>query len=129
MADGGGTLRLQYEAAASGDRLDYPVALVTTLCRYGGRRWWLVCPLARGDRACGRRARKLYLKGRYFGCRACHDQTYRSRQRSDAQAYALARRGVDAIHSTRWRTVGDLGVMMAALAILRKRYARPRQRA
>ncbi len=113
VADGGCTLRLRYEAAASGECLDYPVALVTTPCRYGGWRWRFVCPLARGDTGCGRRARKLYLKGRYFGCRHCHDLTYRSRQRSDARAYDLARRGLDAIHPTRWEKVGDLGVMMA----------------
>ncbi len=69
--------------------------------------------------------RKLYLAGRYFGCRHCHDLTYRSRQRSDRRAYALARRGVGAIRPTQWKTVGDLGVMMQALDILQKRYARP----
>ncbi|MBN9517003.1 hypothetical protein J0H58_00560, partial [bacterium] len=125
VADDGGALRLRYEAAASSERLDYPVALVTTPCRYGGLRWWFVCPLARGDTGCGRRARKLYLKGRYFGCRDRHGLTYRSRQRSDARAYALARRGLDAIRPSRWKKVGDLGVMMAALTMLRKRYARP----
>ncbi len=125
VADRGGTLRLRYEAVASGERLDYPVALVTTPCRYGGLRWWFVCPLARGDAGCGRRARKLYLKGPYFGCRHCHDLTYRCRQRSDARAYDLARRGLDAIRPTKWKSVGDLGVMMAALTILQKRFDRP----
>jgi hypothetical protein len=33
----------------------YPVSMVTTPCRFGGSRWWWVCP------ATGRRVRKLYL--------------------------------------------------------------------
>lgn len=125
LGEAGGAVRLRYAAPASGEPLDYRVDLVATPCRLGGRRWWFVCPLARGEAGCGRRVRKLYLRGRYFGCRTCHDLTYRSRQRSDARAYALARRGVDAIHPTRWKNVGDLGVMMQALEILQKRFARP----
>lgn len=122
VVEAGGEMRLRYAPARDpGAALDYRVPLVTTPCRLGGRRWWLICPLARGDAACGRRVRKLYLAGRYFGCRHCHDLTYRSRQRSDARAYALARRGVYAIHPTRWKKVGDLGVMMQALDILQKR--------
>lgn len=56
MAADGGTLRLRYEAVASGGRLDDPGALVTTPCRYGGRRWWLVCrsPAGTGGAAGGR---------------------------------------------------------------------------
>jgi hypothetical protein len=39
-------------------------------------------PLARDGTACHRRVRMLYRPwgARYFGCRACHDLTYRSRQ-------------------------------------------------
>ena len=33
----------------------YPVSMVTTPCRFGGSRWWWVCP------ATGRRVGKLYL--------------------------------------------------------------------
>ncbi len=125
VAEAGGSIRLQYEATASGERLDHPVPLVTTPCQLGGRRWWFVCPLSRGDAACGRRVRKVYLAGQYLGCRYCHDLTYRSRQRSDARVYARTRLVVDAIRPTKWRKVGDLGVMMQALTILQKRYARP----
>ncbi len=31
---------------------------------------------------CGRRVGKLYLAGRYSGCRACHGLTYASRNES-----------------------------------------------
>ncbi len=34
---------------------EYPVSMMTTPCRYGGHRWWWVCP------ATGRWVRKLYL--------------------------------------------------------------------
>lgn len=122
----GGAIRLRYTLDRHpGEAFDYRVRLVTTPCRLGGRRWWFVCPLVRGEKACGRRVRKVFLKGRYFGCRHCHDLTYKSRQESDARAYALARLGPDGIRPTKWKKVGDLGVMMAAIRIMQKRYARP----
>jgi hypothetical protein len=37
------------------ERIRYRVALAWTPCRYGGRRWWFICPRT------GRRAAKLYL--------------------------------------------------------------------
>jgi hypothetical protein len=59
------------------------VRLEATPVHLGGVRWWFTCPLVRGV-ACRRRAGKLYLPpgGRYFGCRVCHDLTYRSCQES-----------------------------------------------
>lgn len=62
----------------------YRVALTTTRPRFGGLRWWFVCPLVVNGRPCGRRVGKLYLppSGRYFGCRRCHDLTYTSCQQS-----------------------------------------------
>lgn len=90
IGEDAGSVRLRYELTRSPrESLDYRVPLVTTPCRLGGRRWWFVCSLVRNGQGCGRRARKLFLVGRYFGCRACHDLTYRSRQRSDARAYSL----------------------------------------
>lgn len=44
---------------------------------------------------CGRRVRRLYLVGRYFGCRHCHALTYTSTQQSDARVYAAADGGID----------------------------------
>jgi hypothetical protein len=59
--------------------------IATTRPRFGGLRWWFVCPLTVNGRPCGRRVGKLYLPpaGRYFGCRHCHDLTYTSCQTHD----------------------------------------------
>jgi hypothetical protein len=66
------------------DSLDYRVQLTTTRPRFGGLRWWFICPLIVGGRACNRRVGKLYLPpgGRYFGCRHCYNLTYTSCQES-----------------------------------------------
>jgi hypothetical protein len=66
------------------DSEDYSVRLTTTRPRFGGLRWWFICPLVINGRACNRRVGKLYLppQGRYFGCRHCHDLTYTSSQES-----------------------------------------------
>ena len=63
---------------------DYPVGLTATRPRFGGLRWWFLCPLAPRGSPCGRRVGKLYLppRGRYFGCRRCHGLTYTSCQES-----------------------------------------------
>ena len=54
----------------------YVVHLVTTRPRFGGLRWWFLCPW------CRRRARILYLSPRNgrFECRLCCGLTYRSAQ-------------------------------------------------
>ena len=52
--------------------IDYKVRLDWTPCSFGGRRWWLICPLMFNGRACGRRVGAIYLgsiRGKYFGCR------------------------------------------------------------
>ena len=54
----------------------YSVQLTWTPCHFGGRRPWFVCP------GCGRRVAKLYLRGKYFLCRRCHNLAYKS-QRED----------------------------------------------
>jgi hypothetical protein len=50
----------------------------TATGRYRGQRMWMLCP------ECGRRCGKLYLppEASWFGCRDCHDLTYRSSQES-----------------------------------------------
>ena len=69
---------------------------------------------------------KLYLPpgGRYFGCRHCHDLTYRSRQESDARVYALARAGLDAIDAPGRKSVTELGIALKALTLIEKRLGR-----
>ena len=64
----------------------YLVNLTTTQPRFGGLRWWFVCPLTVDGKPCNRRVGKLYLppRGRWFGCRTCHNLTYTSCQESGA---------------------------------------------
>jgi hypothetical protein len=78
-------LRLSDTLTARQEQLDYRVGLTTTRPRFGGLRWWFVCPLVVNGRSCGRRVGKLYLppRGRYFGCRHCYDLTYTSCQEHD----------------------------------------------
>lgn len=55
--------------------MDYRVRLVTTPCRYGGKRYWFLCPLVRNGIPCERRVGVLYGE-KYFGCRYCYDVAY-----------------------------------------------------
>lgn len=116
-----GTLRLLYSIKSLNAELDYPVELVATPCHLGGVRWWFICPLARNGVACGRRVRKLYLNGRYFGCRHCHNLTYRSTQESDSRVYALARAGLDAMPRIEGASVTQLGIALKTLTLMEKR--------
>src|SRR4051794_21762595 len=72
----------------SEERIEYQVRLATTRPRYGGERWWFVCPSS------GRRAFKLYLPngGRYFLCRAAYGLAYQV-TREDALSRHLRRAG------------------------------------
>jgi hypothetical protein len=82
------SVRLSYSRTCpdSGQQepIEYRVRLATTRPRFGGLRWWFVCPLVKNGWDCGRRVGKLFLPpgGRYFGCRHCHDLTYTSCQES-----------------------------------------------
>lgn len=64
--------------------LDYPVALQTTACHYGGARYWFICPAV----GCGKRVAKLYLGEKYFACRQCYRLAYQS-QRETADDRAI----------------------------------------
>jgi hypothetical protein len=119
-----GTLRLLYAMKSQNAELDYSVRMVTTPCHLGGVRWWFICPLIRNNVTCGRRVRKLYLSGKYFGCRHCHDLTYRSRQESDSRVYALVRAGLDAIPRIEGASVTQLGLTLKALTLMQKRFDR-----
>jgi len=74
-------------------KVDYKVELVSTPCNLGGLRYWFICPLVVEGRPCGKRVGKLYLppRGQYFGCRTCHNLTYRSCKEHDKRVDALLR--------------------------------------
>lgn len=96
VQDWTGEVRFQYTQTQrhSGEKenLDYPVRLTATPCRYGGKRWWFICPLIKNSYACNRRVLKLYLGGgKYFGCRHCYNLTYESCQEHDARVDRLAK--------------------------------------
>jgi hypothetical protein len=84
---------MTHAATKEQESLDYRVVLTTTRPRYGGLRWWFICPLIVGGRPCERRVGKLYLPpgARYFGCRHCHELTYTSAQTHDKRVDALRR--------------------------------------
>jgi hypothetical protein len=84
-------LRLHYTFTERQEHVDYRVELEATQPHFGGLRWWFLCPLSVNRRPCGRRVAKLYLSGRYFGCRHCHDLTYTSCQQHDKRVDALRR--------------------------------------
>jgi hypothetical protein len=92
-------VRLFYTVGSPGEALDYRVGLVTTRPQFGGLRWWFVCPLVVNGLPCGGRVAKLYLCGRYFGCRRCHGLTYTSCQEHDKRVDAFLRNpeAIDAI--------------------------------
>jgi len=79
-------LTLKYEVDQEGKRkrIREPVPLQATQPYFGGDRWWFTCPLVVDGQPCQRRVGKLYIPpgGTYFGCRHCHDLTYRSCQES-----------------------------------------------
>jgi hypothetical protein len=125
-----GTLRLMYSMKSLNADLDYSVALVTTRCHLGGVRWWFICPLVRNNVACGRRVRKLYLCGRYFGCRHCNNLTYRSQQESDSRVYAALRDGMHlgGFDNIDGMSVRQLGFALKVLTAEQKRLERVGQR-
>ena len=56
------------------------VPLSWSSCNYGEKRPWFICP----GKGCGRRVAKLYLAGKYFLCRHCHNLTYLSQRQTKA---------------------------------------------
>ncbi len=78
--DGTGLLGLHY--TSRGEEVHDWISLLSTVPRYGGRRWWFKCPLT------GLQTSKLYLPpgGTGFASRQAHDLTYRSCQQSGSFA-------------------------------------------
>ena len=59
---------------------DYKIPLTNTSCRFGGKRYWFICPWYKNGVYCGKRVGTLYKDGDYFACRHCYDLTYSSRK-------------------------------------------------
>jgi hypothetical protein len=100
---------------------DCSVRLATTRPRFGGLRWWFLCPLIVRGWPCNRRVGKLYLPqgARYFGCRRCHELTYKSCQEHDKRVDAL-RRNPDLISALLDSPAGQSpGKLILALKALR----------
>jgi hypothetical protein len=73
------SIELSYKISRNGQQKEevrIKVFLSWTSCNYGGKRAWFICP----GRGCGKRVAKLYLKGKYFLCRHCHDLAYSSQR-------------------------------------------------
>jgi len=91
-----GTVKIQSHVSGNGNKTCLEITtggfvtsrqeieLTQTPCRYGGWRWWFVCPAVKDGIYCGDRVGKLYIPpaGEYFGCRKCYDLTYESCQKS-----------------------------------------------
>jgi hypothetical protein len=102
--------RLNYTTThndGSKDVMDYRINLTSTPCHFGGRRWWLVCPLVRGGVPCGRRVGVVYKGWNYFGCRRCHDLAYESQQEPHSGrkgSFWKAMSALYPIESQEWKT-------------------------
>jgi hypothetical protein len=86
--------RLSYRLVES-DEVELPIVLQRTRPYLGGWRWWFTCPLIINGRPCRRRVGKLFLSGKYFGCRHCHGLTYRSCQEAHQVERLSAHLGCD----------------------------------
>jgi hypothetical protein len=116
------SIRLFYTFTESKDALDYRIPLVTTQPRFGGLRWWFICALVVNGRECGRRVGKLYLPpgARYYGCRHCHDLTYRSVQEHDKRVDALRRNPQvlrNMAENPRSLSITQMGLVLKALRL------------
>jgi hypothetical protein len=59
--------------------VEQSIDLITTGPNYGGIRFWFLCPTEYSGKHCGNRVGKLYLPlaASEYGCRRCHNLTYR----------------------------------------------------
>lgn len=83
-------IRIEYtQTGADGNEKDfkYRIPLVTTSCNFGGLRYWLICPVYKNNRVCGKRVGVLYKSGDYFACRHCNELTYKSRNENRRNSF------------------------------------------
>ena len=75
----GDTFILDYKVQEYGgdwDAIKLSVALTSSPCRYGGKRYYFLCP----GLNCGRRCEVLYSADKYFVCRKCAGLIYDSQK-------------------------------------------------
>lgn len=75
------------------------IILTRTLCNYGGKRPWFICP------ECGRKVGKLYAGGKYFFCRICCNLAYYS------QREPIYERLMDKAHNIQKKLGGKPGAL------------------
>jgi hypothetical protein len=114
------SIRLSYTSTRPGgerESFNYHVELTTTQPRFGGLRWWFICPLTVNGRPCSHRVGKLYLPpgSLYFGCRHCHDLTYTSSQTHDKRVDFL-RKHPEALQLM-YENLKDAGVTQLGLLL------------
>lgn len=80
-------ITITYHLPANRSPVSYSVTLAPTDCYFGGQRWWFLCPLSIGGRACNRRVGKLYFGYGYFGCRHCLRLAYGKRNENRRYKY------------------------------------------
>lgn len=78
-------------------KMDYQIALTTTPCHFGGKRYWFICPLGYKGTPCRRRVAKLFLDDfSYFGCRHCLQLSYDSRNKNHRSPYVALMQTLEA---------------------------------
>jgi hypothetical protein len=84
--------RLTLNYSANGQPVCQTISLVRSRPRFGGWRWWFLCPLLqdRGERS---PVRAIFLPPgqRYFGSRLAYGLNYRSQRESHSLSKLLAR--------------------------------------
>lgn len=108
---------------------DMNIVLTATRTSFGALRWWFMCPFLKEGNPCNRRVGKLYLPPgtRYFGCRHCHNLTYRSVQKHDKRVDYF-RKNPDALLSALESPTVKFSTLLLALKVTRFRNLRTARR-
>lgn len=77
-----GRLNMDYWYWKGPEHIQYAISIVATHCHYGGTRQWFICPLKRDGVPCMRLVGRLYIDGKYFGCRQCYRLAYKSQYKA-----------------------------------------------
>jgi hypothetical protein len=85
-------LKLSYILTSTDEEMHCGISLGQTRLAWGRYRYWLLCPIVNNGMPCGKRVTKLYLppRGKFFGCRDCHNLSYRSRQEYQSKQFWLS---------------------------------------